>query len=200
MTVSSPGRTVPVRADRIRASFGWAPIPREPVTAGRIMRVIGELYRSGDLPPSAEFRTVAVLSDRHGGVVTTVHHGALYGADGAVAHEGDRVADPRSPCTGSVFVDLRRVPAEVEHISLAVSSLSTFGLSVLDGLHCRLVDDHDSTEVARYDSSYRGPHNTEVLARLTRGGRGIWSVDGVGRPGSCSSIAKVAQFAAQAAS
>lgn len=200
MTVLSPGSTLPVRAPRIRASFGWAPIPREPVTGGRIMRILGELYRSGDLPPSAEFRTVAVLADRHGEVVTTVHRGALYSSDGAVAHEGDRVADPGDPCTGSVFVDLRRVPAEVDHISLAVSSLSTFGLSVLDGLHCRLVDDHDSTEVARYDSSYRGPFNTEVLARLTRGGAGNWTVDGVGRPGSCSSIAKVARFAAQVVS
>lgn len=186
-------------ASRIRASFGWAPIPKEPVTGGRIMRLLGELYRSGDLPPSAEFRTVAVLSDRHGEVVTTVHRGALYGVDGAVAHEGDRMADAGNPCTGSVFLDLRRVPVGVEHISLAVSSLSTFGLAVLDGLHCRLVDEHDPTGIARYDSTYRGPFNTEVLARLTRGDAGSWTVGGVGRTGSCSSIAKVAQFAAQAA-
>lgn len=200
MTEASPSSPVPVRADRIRVGFGWAPIPREPVTAGRIMRAIGELWRAGDLPSSAEFRTVAVLSDRHGAVVSTVHRDALYGADGAVAHEGDRVADRRSPCTGSIFIDLRRVPAEVERISLAVSSLTGFGLSVLDGLHCRLVDDRDSTEIARYDSSYRGPHNTEVLACLTRGGPTGWAADGVGRLGSCSSTAKVARFAAQAGS
>lgn len=115
-----------------------------------------------------------------------------------MAHEGDRVADPGNPSTGSVFVDLRRVPPEVDRISLAVSSLSAFGLSVLDGLHCRILDDEDSTEIARYDSSYRGPFNTEVLTCLTRGSAGRWNVDGIGRPGSCSSTAKVAQFAAWA--
>lgn len=47
---------------------------------------------------------------------------------------------------------------------------------------------------------YRGPFNTEVLARLTRNGAGNWTVDGVGRPGTCSSIAAVARFAARAVS
>ena len=197
MTVLSPGRTIPVQTTRVRLCFGWDPIPKEPVTAGRIKRIIAELYRSGDLPPTAEFRTVAVLSDRRGEVLTTVYRDALYGADGAVAHEGDRPPDPGRTSTGSVFVDLTRVPVEVDHIWMAVGSLSTFGLSVLAGLHCRLVDD-DSTEIARYDSTYRGPFNTEVLARLTRGDAGSWTIGGVGRTGSCSSIAKVAQFAARA--
>lgn len=70
---------------------------------------------------------------------------------------------------------------------------------MVHGLHCRLLDDEDSTAIGRYDASHRGPFNTEVLARLSRSGAGVWTVDGVGQAGACSSIAKVGQFAARAA-
>lgn len=194
MTGRLAGHGIRVPAARVRICFRWDAAPRPTATARRLLHALAELYRSGDLPPTAKFRAIAVLTRGPGEVVSAVSAERLYSAEGAVQHEGDTTTDDGCH-TSSMFVDLTRVPPDVAQLVFAVSSLSDFGFSAIDGLRVSVVDDGDGTEIAGYLSSYRGPCNTEVLARITRGPGG-WVVDGVARQASCSSTARVAAFAA----
>ena len=152
---------------RVRMGLGW--------DAAQKRGLFGKLKsQSIDLDASA------LLFDARGRLVDQVWFQQLRSADGSVQHTGDNLTGEGEGDDESIVVDLPRVPAEVSQIVFVVNSFTGQDFSQITNAFCRLVDSTaGDAELARYDLSGSGTHNSQVMAKLSRDG-GAWSMTAIG--------------------
>ncbi|WP_246574050.1 TerD family protein [Streptomyces genisteinicus] len=146
------GANTPVPAQRVRVELGWRPGPGVPdIDASALLLADGKVRSDADF----------------------VFYNQPAHASGAVRHEG------KGPGTDAVSVDLGRVESGIERIVLAASADGgTFGQ--VPGLHIRVLDAADGTELARYDSQDASVETAFVLGELYRR-QGAWKFRAVGQ-------------------
>jgi tellurium resistance protein TerZ len=71
----------------------------------------------------------------------------------------------------------------VRTIVFTVNSFTGQDFSQIENAFCRLIDESNETEVARYDLSGSGRHSAQVMAKLTREGAG-WTMTAIGATAS----------------
>ncbi len=72
------------------------------------------------------------------------------------------------------------MPGNVSQIVFVVNSFTGQDFSQITNAFCRLVDSTaGDAELARYDLSGSGTHNSQVMAKLSRDG-GAWSMTAIG--------------------
>jgi tellurium resistance protein TerZ len=64
-----------------------------------------------------------------------------------------------------------------------VNSFTGQDFSSIANAFCRLIDETNETEIARYELTGSGSHNAQIMARVTRDGAG-WSMTALGVPAS----------------
>jgi tellurium resistance protein TerZ len=60
-----------------------------------------------------------------------------------------------------------------------VNSFTGQDFSQIENAFCRLIDESNETEIARYDLSGSGRHNAQIMAKVSRDGAG-WSMTALG--------------------
>lgn len=150
------GTNVPVAAQAVRVELGWRATPGAPDVDGSALLLV-----SGKVRSDADF----------------VFYNQPVHASGAVRHEGRRsVADG---VTDSLAVDLERVEPDIDRVVLAASADGgTFGQ--VTGLHVRIMDASDGTELARFDSADATVETAFILGELYRR-QGAWKFRAVGQ-------------------
>ncbi|MET8127110.1 TerD family protein [Streptomyces sp. NPDC005065] len=150
------GTNVPVAAQAVRVELGWRTTPGAPDVDGSALLLV-----SGKVRSDADF----------------VFYNQPVHASGAVRHEGRRsVADG---VTDSLAVDLERVEPAIDRVVLAASADGgTFGQ--VTGLHVRIMDASDGTEIARFDSADATVETAFILGELYRR-QGAWKFRAVGQ-------------------
>ncbi|HEV7936156.1 MAG TPA: TerD family protein [Actinomadura sp.] len=118
-----------------------------------------------------------------GELVDVVWFRQLRSTDGSVVHTGDNLTGAGEGDDESVKVDLPAVPAGVSQLVFTVNSFTGQDFSEIENAFCRLVDETNGQELARYDLSGGGPHNAQIMAKVTRDGQG-WSMTAIGVPAS----------------
>ncbi|MGY1728096.1 TerD family protein [Geodermatophilus sp. SYSU D01062] len=151
----------------VRMGLGWDAAPRR--------GLFGKMKsQSIDLDASA------LLFDGRGRLVDQVWFQQLRSKDGSVQHTGDNLTGEGEGDDESILVDLQRVPGNVSQIVFVVNSFTGQDFSQITNAFCRLVDSTArDAELARYDLSGSGTHNSQVMAKLTRNGGG-WSMTAIG--------------------
>ncbi|MBK3582834.1 TerD family protein, partial [Streptomyces sp. MBT57] len=101
--------------------------------------------------------------------------------DGSVQHTGDnRVGGAgEGGDDESIVVDLRRVPAHVDQIIFTVNSFTGQTFEEVEAAFCRLVDESNSQELARYTLTGGGRHTAQIMAKVQRAGSG-WQMTAIG--------------------
>ena len=123
----------------------------------------------------------ALLFDANGHLVDQVWFQQLRSKDGAVQHTGDNLTGEGEGDDESIRVDLSKVPPTVTTLVFTVNSFTGQDFSQIENAFCRLVDESNEAEIARYDLTGSGSHNAQIMAKLARAGAG-WSMTAIGVP------------------
>jgi tellurium resistance protein TerZ len=154
---------------RVRMGLGWDPTKKK--------RVFGSRNQAIDLDASA------LLFDSGGHLVDQVWFKQLTSNDGSVQHTGDNLTGDGDGDDESIRVDLSRVPANVATLVFTVNSFTGQDFSQIENAYCRVIDEINEAEVARYDLTGSGRHTAQIMAKLTRDGNG-WSMTAIGSSAS----------------
>jgi len=153
---------------RVRMGLGWDAVTKKGFFGGMKSQSI-------DLDASA------LLFDASGSLVDQVWFKQLQSKDGAVQHTGDNLTGAGEGDDESIRVDLSRLPANVATIVFTVNSFTGQDFSQIENAFCRLIDESNEAEIARYDLSGSGRHNAQIMAKVSRDGAG-WSMTALGIP------------------
>jgi tellurium resistance protein TerZ len=167
---------------RVRMGLGWDAAAKK----GRFGRMKAQ---SIDLDASC------LLFGPDGALLDVVWFQQLRSKDGSVVHTGDNLTGAGEGDDESVNVDLPAVPAGVSQLVFTVNSFTGQDFSQIDNAFCRLVDETDGQELARYDLSGGGPHTAQIMAKVARDGQG-WSMTAIGVPASGRTVEQLVPAAA----
>jgi tellurium resistance protein TerZ len=154
---------------RVRMGLGWDAMKNKGVFDSREQTI--------DLDASA------LLFDAGGHLMDQVWFGHLKSNDGSVQHTGDSRTGDGAGDDESIKVDLPRVQANVATLVFTVNSFTGQDFSQIENAFCRVVDETNEAEIARYDLTGSGRHTAQIMAKLTREGNG-WSMTAIGSPAS----------------
>jgi tellurium resistance protein TerZ len=152
----------------IRMGLGWQAAPRR--------GLFGSRTREIDLDASA-----VLFADKQPVDVVFFQH--LTSDDGSVRHTGDNLVGGagQGGDDESILVDLQRVPVHVDQIVFTVNSFTGQSFAEVQNAFCRLVDETNGQELARYTLSGGGTHTAQIMAKLHRDG-GSWQLKAIGEP------------------
>ncbi|MEU9131352.1 TerD family protein [Kitasatospora sp. NPDC048540] len=153
----------------VRMGLGWKAAARRGLFGRRTKEV--------DLDASALLYAEKTPSD----VVFFQH---LVSNDGSVRHTGDNVVGGvgAGGDDESILVDLARVPVHITQIVFTVSSYTGQTFQEVENAHCRLVDETNGTELARYELAGGGAHTGQIMAKVVRDASGGWQMTAIGAP------------------
>ena len=151
---------------RVRMGLGWDAMKKKGMFGGLKTQSI-------DLDASA------MLFDDRAQLVDQVWFSQLRSKDGSVQHTGDNLTGAGEGDDESIIVDLTAVPANVKTLVFVVNSFTGQNFSQIENAYCRLVDETNQDELARYELTGSGTHNSQVMAKVTRDGGG-WSMTAIG--------------------
>ncbi|MEU4154043.1 MULTISPECIES: TerD family protein [unclassified Streptomyces] len=152
----------------VRMGLGWQ--------AAKRRGLFGSRTREIDLDASAvlfaEKQPVDVVFFRH-----------LVSDDGSVRHTGDNLVGGvgHGGDDEAVLVDLQRVPAHIDQIVFTVNSFSGQTFQEVENAFCRLVDETNGQELARYTLAGGGEYTAQIMAKVHRAGQG-WKLTALGEP------------------
>ncbi|HVL83434.1 MAG TPA: TerD family protein [Pseudonocardia sp.] len=150
----------------VRMGLGWDAVKKR--------GLFGKKSQSIDLDASA------LLFDASGQLVDAVWFRQLRSKDGSVQHTGDNLTGAGEGDDESVLVDLNRLPPAITQIVFTVNSFTGQDFSQIENAFCRLVDETTDEELARYELSGSGRHNAQIMAKVSRGAGGEWTMTAIG--------------------
>lgn len=150
------GTNVAVPAPAVRVELGWRASPGTPDVDGSALLLV-----SGKVRGDSDF---------------VFYNQPVHGS-GAVRHEGKRTAG--GVVTDSLAVDFARMEPAIDRVVVAASADGgTFGR--VTGLHVRVVDAANGTEIARFDSTDATVETAFILGELYLR-QGAWKFRAVGQ-------------------
>ncbi|MCP3819437.1 TerD family protein [Streptomyces sp. A3M-1-3] len=153
----------------VRMGLGWKSAPRKGFLARMTAREV-------DLDASA-----VLFAGKE--PVDVVFFQQLTSKDGSIRHTGDNLVGGagQGGDDESIVVDLQRVPVHVDQIVFTVNSFTGQTFEEVESAFCRLVDETNGQELARYTLSGGGRHTAQIMAKVHRSGSG-WQMDAIGDP------------------
>ncbi|MFF2020328.1 TerD family protein [Streptomyces sp. NPDC058171] len=170
----------------VRMGLGWQAAPRR--------GLFGSRTREIDLDASA-----VLFADKSPVDVVFFRH--LVSDDGSVRHTGDNVVGGvgQGGDDEAIVVDLQRLPVHIDQIVFTVNSFTGQTFAEVQNAFCRLVDETNGQELARYsldgseaggiskDRAPAGPvgdawkrSTAQIMAKVHRAGAG-WQMTAVGQ-------------------
>jgi tellurium resistance protein TerZ len=154
---------------RVRMGLGWDAVKKRGLFGSRSQEI--------DLDASC------LLFDAGGALVDQVWFRQLTSADGSVQHTGDNLTGAGEGDDESIKVDLSRVPANVSTLVFTVNSFTGQDFSQIENAFCRLIDETNEAEIARFELTGSGSHTAQIMAKVSRDGAG-WAMTALGTAAS----------------
>ena len=157
---------------KVRMGLGWDPVQKK-------SGFFGSLFGGG--ASEIDLDASCLLLDAQKNLLDVVWFRQLQSRDGSIKHSGDNLTGEGDGDDETIFVDLTRLPSNVAHLAFTVCSFRGQTFNEVGGAFCRLVDDSNNTEMARFNLSEQGQHTGVVMAIISRNGAG-WQMKAVGTP------------------
>lgn len=109
-----------------------------------------------------------VIFDGTKSMLDAVWFRQLKSKDGSIVHTGDNLTGEGEGDDEQIVVDLTRVPAHVSSLVFVVNSFTGQSFSEIENAFCRIVNQANNQEIARYDLSCQGSHTAMVMAKVYR--------------------------------
>ncbi len=161
---------------KVRMGLGW-----DPVQAPKKGGFFGSMFGGGGAAEDIDLDASCLLLDAQKKLLDVVWFRQLQSRDGSIKHSGDNLTGEGSGDDETIFVDLTRLPGNVAHLAFTVCSFRGQTFNEVDGAFCRLVDDSNNTEMAKFNLSDKGAHTGVVMAIVSREGAG-WQMKAIGTP------------------
>ncbi|MFH8569789.1 TerD family protein [Streptomyces sp. NPDC017993] len=152
----------------VRMGLGWRSAPRRGLFGRRTKEI--DLDASAVLFAGKE--PIDVVFFRH-----------LVSDDGSVRHTGDNLVGGagQGGDDEAILVDLSRVPVHIDQIVFTVNSFTGQSFTEVEDAFCRLVDETNGQELARYTLTGGGNYTAQVMSKVHRVGDG-WQMTAIGEP------------------
>ncbi|MCH5641269.1 MULTISPECIES: TerD family protein [unclassified Gordonia (in: high G+C Gram-positive bacteria)] len=166
----SKGQKVTLRKDggvaltAIRMGLGWDPVPPP-----------GGLRKRG----SAIDLDASVLMFSAGRCVDTVYYGRLNSKDKSIHHSGDNLTGEGEGDDEVISVSLPAVAPSVDNLVFIVTSYRGQTFEEVQNAYCRLIDDTNNAELARFTLAGGMPFTGVVMAVINREGP-QWKLRAIG--------------------
>lgn len=141
----------------------------------------GKLLGKAKKPDSIDLDASCVVFDKDKNALETVFFNHLTGMNGAIQHTGDNLTGDGDGDDEVIKVDLSRLPESVQSIVFTVNSYRGQTFNEVDNAFCRLVDEADGKEIARYTISGGGTQTAVIMAKIYRH-NGEWKLAAIGEP------------------
>jgi tellurium resistance protein TerZ len=150
----------------VRMGLGWQAAPRRGLFGSRTKEI--------DLDASA-----VLFADKQPVDVVFFRH--LVSDDGSVRHTGDNVVGGagQGGDDEAILVDLQRVPVHIDQIIFTVNSFTGQTFAEVQNAFCRIVDESNGEELARYTLTGGGRYTAQIMAKVHRVGSG-WQMTALG--------------------
>lgn len=149
--------------------------------------LFGGLFGGND---SIDLDASAILFDANKQVVDNVWFAQLHSLDGSIKHSGDNLTGDGNGDDERIYVDLTRVPSQVEQIVFTISSFRGQNFEKVANAFCRLVDETNNNEIAKYNLSSQGSYTALIIAKVYRH-NGAWKMSAIGEPCQGKSIQNI---------
>lgn len=166
---------------KIRMGVGW-----DPVQAPKKGGFFGSLFSGGS--DEIDLDASCLLLDEQKNLLEVVWFQQLQSSDGSIKHSGDNLTGEGDGDDEVIFVDLSRLPKNVAHLAFTVCSFRGQTFNDVEGAFCRLIDDTNNTEIAKFNLSEKGAHTGVLMSVVSRDSSG-WQMKAVGTP-TTGAIAK----------
>lgn len=121
----------------------------------------------------------------------------LKSKDGSIQHSGDNLTGEGDGDDESIFVDLQRLPGNVKYLVFTVNSFRLQTFDKVDNAYCRILNQANNSELARFNLAEKGGHTGVVMASLTREGND-WAFKAIGTSTNGRTADDLVSLAAQA--
>jgi tellurium resistance protein TerZ len=147
--------------------LGWRAAPRRGLFGSRTRQI--------DLDASALLYAEHTPKD-------VVFFQQLVSKDGSIRHTGDNLIGGvgAGGDDESIVVDLTRIPAQITQVVFTVSSYTGQTFAEVQNAHCRLIDEANGQELARYELDGGGAYTGQIMAKVFREAAGGWSMRAIG--------------------
>ncbi len=107
----------------------------------------------------------------------------LKSKDGSIVHTGDNRTGAGEGDDEQIIVDLSKVPATVKSLVFVVNSFTGQNFSQIENAFCRIVNQANGKEIAKYNLSCQGSHTAQVMTKVYRHDS-QWKMHAIGENGN----------------
>ncbi len=139
----------------------------------------GGLFGFGGNSDSIDLDASCLMFDEAKNLLDAVYFGQLDSTDNSIHHTGDNLTGEGDGDDEQIIVDLSRVPGNVKTLVFTVSSFRGQTFDKVANAFCRIVNQANGKEIAKYALSSQGPHTAQIMAKLYRH-NGEWKMAALG--------------------
>lgn len=122
----------------------------------------------GSKEQSIDLDASCVLFDENKKMIDSIWFRQLKSLDGSIVHTGDNRTGDGDGDDEQIIVDLTRVPVQAKTIMFVVNSFTGQNFSEIENAFCRIVNQANNVEIARYNLSCNGNHTAMLMAKVYR--------------------------------
>lgn len=141
--------------------------------------IFGGLFGGGGSNDSIDLDASCLVFDENKTLLDGIYFGQLNSKDGSIHHTGDNLTGEGDGDDEQIIVDLSRVPANAKTLVFTVSSFRGQTFDQVANAFCRIVNQANGKEIAKYTLSSQGPHTAQIMAKLYRH-NGEWKMAALG--------------------
>ena len=149
--------------------------------------LIKGMFGGGNKDSAIDLDASCVLFNDENKVVDIVYFGQLKSRDGSILHTGDNRTGEGDGDDEQIIVDLIKIPENVKSLVFTVSSYTGETFNTVENAYCRIVDNNNNNEIARYTLTAQGSHTAQIMAKLYRH-NGEWKMHAIGENGTGRTI------------
>lgn len=128
---------------------------------------------------SIDLDASCLMFDEAKNLLDAIYFGQLNSKDNSIHHTGDNLTGEGDGDDEQIVVDLSRVPGNVKTLVFTVSSFRGQTFDQVANAFCRIVNQANGKEIAKYALSSQGPHTAQIMAKLYRH-NGEWKMAALG--------------------
>ncbi len=144
-------------------------------------------------PPAAvDLDASCVVLDAQKNIIETVWFRQLRNSNGSIQHTGDNRTGEGDGDDEVIKIDLSKLPAQASQLVFVINSFTGQTFDKVANSYCRLVDQANGKELARYTLSGEGKHTAQIMARVYLE-NGEWVMQALGEPANAQVVSQLEQ-------
>lgn len=122
-----------------------------------------------------------LMFDSNKDLIDVVWFRQLQSKDGSIQHSGDNRTGAGTGDDERIVVNLARIPARIQYLVFTINSFTGQSFDKIENAYCRLVNQSDGNEIARYNLTGGGNYQAQVMVKLYLH-NGEWKMHAIGEP------------------